>query len=128
MYHTIHDHVSPLGATRSIDLLPSDNYTVFHNDTPAIFYCYGNGFGTGAIVTWTLNGTGYSTHHAQRGITVVIDPPTEATVSSRLSIPSNSTINNNTQVVCRTIDVTFVNSLTSQPANLTIQGECCTIP
>ena len=36
-------------------------------DTPAIFYCYGNGLGTGAVVAraWSLNGTGYSTEHAQ---------------------------------------------------------------
>ena len=122
-----HVHVQFLGATRSIDLLPPENYTVFQNDTPAIFYCYGNGFGTGAVVSWSLNGTGYGTKHAQMGITYVIDPPTGAIVSSHLIVPTNSTINNNTQVICRTADVTFSNVLTSQPANLTIQGECWNI-
>ena len=119
---------SSVGATRSIDLKPKENYIVFQNDTPAIFYCYGNGFGTGAVVSWSLNGTGYDTEHAQMGITYVIDPPTGDTVSSHLIVPSNSTITNNTQVVCRAADVTFSNVLTSLPTNLTIQGECCTIP
>ena len=117
-----------VGATRSIDLKPKENYIVFQNDTPAIFYCYGNGLGTGAVVSWSLNGTGYSTEHAQMGITYFIDPPTGDTVSSHLIIPSNSTINNNTQVICRAAGVTFSNVLTSLPTNLTIQGECCTIP
>ena len=123
-----HVHVQCLGATRSIDLEPPKNYTVFQNDTPAIFYCYGIGFGTGAVVSWSLNRTGYGTEHAQMGITYVIDPPTGTTVSSHLIVPSNSAINNNTQVICRTADVTFSNVLTSQPANLTIQGECWSIP
>ena len=123
-----HVHVQCLGATPSVLLVPPVNYTVFQNDTPARFYCYGNGFGTGAVVSWMLNGTGYSTVHAQMGIKYVIDPPTGDTVSSHLSVPSNSTINNNTQVICRAADVTFTNILTSEPTNLTIQGECCTIP
>eukprot|EP00731_Ephydatia_muelleri_P003071 Em0001g3071a len=106
----------------SAKIKPPEKYTVFQNDTPAIFYCYGNGFGTGAVVSWMLNGTGYGTEHAQMGITYVIDPPTGDTVSSRLIVPSNSTINNNTQVVCRAADVTFSNVLTSQQTNLTIQG------
>ena len=122
-----HVHVQCLGATRSIDLVPSGKYTVFQNDTPAIFYCNGKGLGTGAVVSWSLNGTGYSTNHSQMGITYVFDPPTGDTVSFHLIVPSNSTINNNTQVLCRAADVTFSNVLTSQPANLTIQGECCTI-
>eukprot|EP00731_Ephydatia_muelleri_P003116 Em0001g3116a len=113
---------SHFGATRSIFLKPPGNYTVFQNDTPAIFYCYGNGFGTGAVVSWSLNGNGYGTPHAQMGITYVVDPPTGDTVSSHLIVPSNSTTNNNTQVVCRAADVTFSNVLTSLPANLTIQG------
>ena len=121
-------HVQCLGATRSIDLKPPENYTVFQNDTPAIFYCYGNGLGTGAVVSWSLNGTGYGTEHARMGITYVIDPPTGDTVTSHLIVPSNSTINNNTQVVCRAADVTFSNVLTSLPANLTIQGEYLNIP
>ena len=120
--------VQCLGATRSIDLKPKENYIVFQNDTSAIFYCYGNGFGTGAVVSWMLNGTGYGTEHAQMGITYVIDPPTGATVSSHLIVSTNSTINNNTQVICRTADVTFSNVLTSLPANLTIQGEHWNIP
>ena len=123
-----HVHVQCLGATPSIDLVPPNNYTVFHNDNPAIFYCYGNGFGIGAVVSWSLNGTGYGTEHAQMGITYVIDPPTGDTVSSHLIIPSNSAINNNTQVVCRAADVTFSNVLTSLPANLTIQGEYSKVP
>ena len=117
-----------VGATRSIVLIPPGNYIVFQNDTPAIFYCYGNGLGTGAVVSWSLNGAGYGTQHAQMGITYVIDPPTEDTVSSRFIVPSNSTINNNTQVVCRAADITFTNVLKSQQTNLTIQGECCTTP
>ena len=117
-----------LGATPSIDLVPPNNYTVFQNDNPAIFYCYGNGFGIGAVVSWSLNGTGYGTKHAQMGITYVIDPPIGASVSSHLIVPSNSTINNNTQVVCRAADVTFSNVLTSLPANLTIQGKYWNIP
>ncbi|KAL5517632.1 hypothetical protein EMCRGX_G003214 [Ephydatia muelleri] len=115
-------NVASASATRSIVLKPPDNCTVFQNDTPANFSCNGNGFGTGAVVSWTLNGTGYNIEHAQMGITYVIDPPTGDTVSSHLIIPSNSTINNNTQVVCRAADVTFSNVLTSQPSNLTIQG------
>ena len=118
-----HVHVQCLGATPSVLLVPPVNYTVFQNDTPAIFYCYGNGLGTGAVVSWSLNGTGYGTQHAQMGITYVIDPPTGATVSSYLIIPTNSTINNNTQVVCRAADVTFSNVKMSKLANLTIQGE-----
>ena len=121
-------HVQCLGATRSIDLKPPERYTVFQNDTPAIFYCYGSGFGTGAVVSWSLNGTGYGREHARMGITYVIDPPTGDTVSSHLIVPSNSTINNNTQVVCRAADVTFSNVLTSLPTNLTIQGEYLNIP
>ncbi|KAL5517598.1 hypothetical protein EMCRGX_G003179 [Ephydatia muelleri] len=117
-----HVHLQCLGATRSIEIKPPEKYTVFQNDTPAIFYCYGNGFGTGAVVSWSLNGNGYGTQYAQMGITYVIDPPTGDTVSSRLIVPSNSTINNNTQVVCRAADVTFTNVLISQQTNLTIQG------
>ena len=93
--------LSSLGATQSVVLIPSGNYTVFQNDTPAIFYCSGSGFGNGAVVAWTINGTGYNTGHAQRGITFIIDPPTGTTISSRLIIPSNSTINNNTVVICK---------------------------
>ena len=76
------------------------------------------------MVSWTLNGTGYNIEHAQMGITYVIDPPTGAIVSSHLIVPTNSTINNNTQVICRAADVTFINVLSSRPSNLTIQGEC----
>ncbi|KAL5517645.1 hypothetical protein EMCRGX_G003232 [Ephydatia muelleri] len=115
-------NLSNSSATRSIVLIPPGNYIVFQNDTPAIFYCYENGFGTGAVVSWSLNGTGYGTQHAQMGITYVVDPPTGDTASTHLIIPSNSTINNNTQVDCRAADVTFSNVLTSLPANLTIQG------
>ncbi|KAL5517616.1 hypothetical protein EMCRGX_G003198 [Ephydatia muelleri] len=115
-------NVASASATQSIVLKPPENNTVFQNDTPAIFYCYGNGFGTGAVVSWSLNGTGYGAEHAQMGVTYVLDPPTEDTVSSHLIVPSNSTINNNTQVVCRAADVTFSNALTSEPVILTIQG------
>ena len=115
--------LSSLGATQSVVLVPSGNYTVFQNDTPVIFYCYGSG----SAASWILNGTGYSLEHAQRGITFIVDSPTGTTISSRLIIPSNSTINN-TIVMCKTADITFSNVLTSQLATLTIQGECCTIP
>ena len=123
------DHVqclSSLGAVQSIVLIK--NYTVFQNYTPVIFYCYGSGFGNGAVVSWTLNGTGYNAEHEQRGITFITDSPTATTVTSHLMIPSNSSINNKTIVMYRTADVTFSNVLTSQPATLIIQGECCTLP
>ena len=117
-------HLSSLGATQSIVLIK--NYTVFQNDTPAIFYCSGSDFENGAaVVVWILNGTGYGLNHAQRGIRVVTDTPTGDTVSSRLFIPSNSAINNNTEVTCKTIDSVSNIVLTSEPANLTLQGECC---
>ena len=122
------DHVqclSSLGAVQSIVLIK--NYTVFQNDIPAIFYCYGSGFGIGAVVSWTLNVTGYNAEHEQRGIMYIIYAPSATSVSSHLMVPSNSAINN-TIVMCRTADVTFSNVLTSQPAILTIQGEWCTIP
>ena len=115
-------NVQWLGATQSINLIK--NYTVFQNDTLAIFYCYGSG----AFVLWILNGTAYSLEHAQRGIRFISDSSTGTTTSSRLIIPSNPSINNNTVVMCRTADATFSNVLTSEPANLTIQGECCTLP
>ena len=117
--------ISSLG---SIVLIPSGNYTVFQNDTPAIFYCYGSGFGNGAVVSWTLNGSGYNAEHAQRGIRYITDPPTGTTISSRLIIPSNSAVNKNTVVICRAAYNNLSNALTSQPVTLTIQGEWCTIP
>ena len=118
--------MSLLGATQSIVLIK--NYTVFQNDTPAMFYCYGSGYENGAVVVWILNGTGYGSKHLQRGITYDIDTPIGDTVSSRLFIPSNSAINNNTEVKCKSIDTISNIVLTSLPANLTIQGECCTTP
>ena len=123
-YSLLLSNVQCLGAAQSIVLVK--NYTVFQNDIPAIFYCYGSGFGNGAVVGWTLNGTGYNAEHAQRGITFITDPPTATTISSRLIIPSNSSINNNTVVICKVIDISVPSILTSQPANLTIQGECRT--
>ena len=115
-----------LGADQSIKLVK--NYTVFQNDTPAMFYCYGNGYENGALVGWILNGTGYGSKHAQRGIRVVTDTPIGDTVSSRLFIPSNYTINNGTEVKCTTIDSTsYTLIVTSEPASLTLQGECCNI-
>ena len=62
------------------------------------------------------------TIHAQRGIRLVPATPTGGAVSSTLYIPSNST-NNNTEVMCKVVDGTFTNIQTSEPANLTIQGE-----
>ena len=119
-------HLSSLGATQSIVLVK--NYTVFLNDTPAMFYCNGSGYENGALIGWIINGTGYGSKHLQRGITYVIDTPVGAYVSSRLFIPSNSSINNNTEVMCKTIDSTSNIVHMTVPANLTIQGECCTIP
>ncbi|KAL5517601.1 hypothetical protein EMCRGX_G003183 [Ephydatia muelleri] len=113
-------HLSSLGATQSIVLIK--NYTVFQNDTPAIFYCNGSGYENGALIAWILNRTGYGAKHAQRGITYVIDPPIGDTVSSRLFIPSYSTINNRTEVYCKTLDTISNIVLISEPAYLTIQG------
>eukprot|EP00731_Ephydatia_muelleri_P003049 Em0001g3049a len=111
-----------IGATQSIVLIK--NYTVFQNDTPAIFYCSGSDFKNGAaVVVWMLNGTVYGSNHAQRGIIYVTDPPIGANISSRLIIPSNSTINNGTEVMCKTIDSTLNSILASEPANLILQGE-----
>ena len=118
-------HSSSLGANQSIVLIK--NYTVFQNDTPVIFYCYGSGYQNGALIGWVINGTGYGSNHAKRGITYVTDTPIGDTVSSRLFIPSYSTINNGTEVKCKTIDITSNIVLMSVPASLTLQGECCTI-
>ena len=117
--------MSSLGATQSIVLIK--NYTVFQNDTPAMFYCNGSGYENGALIGWILNGTGYGSKHLQRGITYVVDPPIGDTVSSRLFIPSNSAINNGTEVKCKTIDTISNIVLMSEPANLALQGECCNI-
>ena len=111
-------YFSSLGA---IVLTPLENYRVFQNDDPAVFYCYGSG----SLLGWILNGTTYNVNHTQRGIVAAPSVLTGATVSSQLIIPSNPAINNNTQVICTTIDITVFSRLTSQPANLTIQGECC---
>ena len=116
-----------LGATQSVVLIKNVNYTVFQNDTPAMFCCYGSGYENEAVVAWILNGTGYGSKHAQRGIRVVTDPPTGDTVSSRLFIPSNSTIHNGTEVKCKTVDSILNIVLISEQANLTLQGECCDI-
>ena len=93
---------SSLGATQSIVLIK--NCTVFQNDAPAMFYCNGSGYQNGAVVVWILNGTGYGSKHAQMGITYVTAPSGATNISSRLIIPSNSTINNGTEVKCKTID------------------------
>ena len=112
------------GANQSVVLIK--NYTVFQNDTPAMFYCIGSGYENGAAaVGWIINGTGYGSKHAQRGIRVITDTPIGDTVSSRLFIPSNSSIDNGTEVKCKIIDSTSNSILTSKPANLTLQGECC---
>ena len=126
-YHfLLYIHCLPsLGTNQSIVLIK--NYTVFQNDTPAIFYCYGSGYVNGAVVGWILNGTGYGSKHTQRRIRVVTDTPIGDTVSSRLFIPSNSTINNGTEVKCKTIDSVSNIVLMSEPASLTLQGECCNI-
>eukprot|EP00731_Ephydatia_muelleri_P003047 Em0001g3047a len=87
-----------------------------------MFYCNGNGYENGAFFGWFLNGTGYGAKHAQRGITYVIDPPIGDRVSSRLFIPSNSTINNGTEVKCKIIDSISSIANMSEPANLTLQG------
>ena len=105
------------GTTGYVVLIPQGNYTVFENNASAIFYCSGDGYAVG----WYLNGSGYNAIHAQRGIRVVPNAPTTV-VSSTLYIPSNP-INNNTEVFCKVIDVTFTNIQTSEPAYLTFQGE-----
>ena len=117
--------LSSLGATQSIVLVPPEKYIVFQNDVPAIFYCYGSGFENGAVVVWILNGTGYSSKHSQMGITYVTTP-SGANISSHLIIPSNSAMNNGTEVKCRLFDSLSNIVLISVPTNLTLQGECCT--
>ena len=114
---------SSLGANQSIVLIKK--YTVFQNDAQAIFYCFGSGYKNGAVVVWILNGTGYGLKHAQMGITYVTAPSGATDISSRLFIPSNSAINNNTEVKCKSIDSISNTVLMNEPANLTIQGECC---
>ena len=113
-----------LGTNQSIVLIPPEKYTVFQNNTPASFHCYGSGYDMGAGVVWILNGTGYGSNHAQMGITYVT-APNGANISSRLFIPSNSAINNGTEVKCKTIDSISNIVLMSFPSNLIIQGECC---
>ena len=120
-------HLPSLGATQSIVLVPPEKYIVFQNNVPAIFYCYGSGFENGAVVGWILNGTGYGLKHAQMGITYVTTP-SGANISSHLIIPSNSSIYNGTEVKCKTIDSISNTVQMSEPANLTIQGECCSTP
>ena len=117
---------SSLGATQSIVLIK--NCTVFQNDAPARFYCNGSGHQIGAVVVWILNGTGYGSKHAQMGITYVTAPSGATNISSQLIIPSNSTINNGTEVKCKTIDSISNIVLMSELANLTIQGKCCSTP
>ena len=117
-------HSSSLDATQSIVLIK--NYTVFQNDAPAIFYCNGSGYENGAVVGWILNRTGYGLKQSQMGITYVTAPSEATEISSRLFIPSNSAINNNTEVKCKSIDSISNTVQMSEPAYLTIQGECCT--
>ena len=117
---------SSLDANQSIVLIK--NCTVFQNDAPAIFYCIGSGYENGAAVVWILNGTGYGLKHSQLGITYVTAPSGATKISSRLIIPSNSAINNGTEVKCKTIDSISNIVLMSEPVNLTIQGECCSTP
>ena len=128
-YHfLLYIHCLPsLGTNQSIVLIPLKKYTVFQNDTPAIFYCYRSGYVNGAVVGWILNGTGYGSKHAQMGITYVTAPSGATEITSRLFIPSNSTINNGTEVKCKTIDSVSNIVLMSEPASLTLQGECCNI-
>ena len=116
-----------LGANQSIVLIPPKKYTVFQTDTPAIFYCYGSGYENGAVVGGIINGTGYGSKHAQMGITYVGTASSGANISSHLIIPSNSTINNGTEVKCKTIDSISNIVQMSEPASLTLQGECCNI-
>eukprot|EP00731_Ephydatia_muelleri_P003105 Em0001g3105a len=113
-------NVPSASATQSIVLIK--NYTVFQNDTPAIFYCSGSGYENGALIGWIINGTGYGSKHAQRGIIHVTDTPIGDTVTSRLIIPSNSSINNGTEVKCKTIDSISNIVLMSETTNLTLQG------
>ena len=107
-----------LGITGYVVLSPQGNYTVFENNASAVFCCSGDGYAVG----WYLNRSGYNAVHVKRGIRVVPSTPTGGVVASSLYIPSNST-NNNTEVICKVIDISFSNIQTSEPANLTIQGE-----
>ena len=107
------------GTTGYVVLSPQGNYTVFENNTSAVFSCYGDGYAVG----WYLNGSGYNdTVHRTMGITYLPNQPIGGVVSSSLHIRSYST-NNNTEVICKVTDITFTNIQTSGPTNLTIQGE-----
>ena len=111
-------HLPSSGTTGSVVLTLLQKYTVFQNNASAVFNCSGDGYAVG----WYLNGSAYNAIYAQRGITVVPNPPTGTMTSSTLYIPSNST-NNNTEVFCKVADAYFTNVQTSELANLTIQGE-----
>ena len=121
-YYSIITYVPCLpssGTTGYVVLSPQGNYTVFENNASAVFNCSGDGYAVG----WYLNGSGYNvTVHRPMGITFLPNQPTRGVVSSGLYISSYST-NNNTEVFCKMIDITFTNIQTSGPANLTIQGE-----
>ena len=110
------------GTTGYVVLSPQENSTLFENNVPAVFYCSGDGY----VIGWYLNGSGYNAINAQMGITVVLATPTGNMVTSSLYIPSSS-INNNTEVFCKVIDICFTNILTSGPADLIIQDENITI-
>ena len=111
-------YIPSSGTTGYVVLSPQGNYTVFENNASAVFYCSGDG----SVIVWFLNRSGYNAVHVQRGIRVVPATPTGNMVTSSLYIPSNS-INNNTEVICKVIDISFTNIKTSEPANLTVQGE-----
>ena len=125
-YCSIITHVPYLpssGTTGYVVLSPQGNYTVFENNTSAVFYRSGDGYAVG----WYLNGSGYNAAlHVQMGMTVVPATPTGNMVTSSLYI-SSSSINNNTEVFCKVIDISFTNIQTSGPADLIIQGESITI-
>ena len=106
------------GAAGYVILTPPQNYTVFENNASAVFYCSGNG----SVVVWILNGIAYGLVHQQRGITFTLSGA-GAIVTSTLFIPCNSTSNNNTEVICKVADGTFINVQTSNSSNLSVQGK-----
>ena len=106
------------GTTGYVVLIPQGNYTVFQYNASAVFYSSGYG----SVVVWILNGSAYGSVHQQRGITYSLRGA-GATITSALFIPSNSTINNNTEVICKVGDGAFTNIQTSNSSNLTVQGK-----
>ena len=78
---------------------------------------------------WILNGSVYGPVHQQRGIIFTLSGA-GAVIKSSLYIPCNSTINNNTDVMCKVADSTLNNVQISNSSKFTLQGnssECYSV-